>query len=527
MKNSLKAKPLAKVALYNAQNSAPSPEIWRFFKIGQKLRLPHWNAGDLFVYREKRAEMKSNAKHKTQFHMTEAQMCTMFEHITEGIQIIDAEGRLVFCNQKAAMLDDINISESVGKHITEIYPSLAYDESTLLNVLCTQTPIYNREQTFRTYRGKTVTTVNTTLPLLQDDAIYGAVEISNDITAYKVLTDQYMALRQKVSSPKAHADAAKETFYCFEDIITHNAAFNRIKSIAMKAALTEMPVLIYGETGTGKEMLAQAIHRGSKRADEAFIAQNCAALPGTLLEGILFGTVKGGFTGAIDRPGLFELADGGTLFLDEINSMPLELQAKLLRALQESKIRRIGDTRERSVDVRILAATNIEPNKAIEQGTLRRDLYYRLNTILFWIPRLADRREDISHLTGYFIDKYNAKHFKRYAGISPEVQSIFEQYAWDGNVRELEHVIESAMLIGNGEIIGVSDLPHDMLHEENRCVTALLHEDQSLQTAVEALEASMIESAMCVTGRNTTRAAQKLKLPRQTLQYKMKKYGIE
>ncbi|MBS7526577.1 sigma 54-interacting transcriptional regulator [Fusibacter paucivorans] len=470
--------------------------------------------------------MISKNRHKSQFFMTDEQMCMMFEHLSEGIQIIDAEGRLVFCNQKAAMLDDINILESVGKHITEIYPSLAYDESTLLEVLCTQTPIYNREQTYRTYRGKTITTVNTTLPLQQAEEIYGAVEISNDITAYKVLTDQYMALRQKVSSPKNHGDNEKQTLYCFEDIITHNAAFNRVKTIAMKASLTDMPILIYGETGTGKEMLAQAIHGSSKRTAEAFIAQNCAALPGSLLEGILFGTVKGGFTGAIDRPGLFELADGGTLFLDEINSMPLELQAKLLRVLQEAKIRRIGDTKERLVDVRILAATNIEPNKAIEQGMLRRDLYYRLNTIFFWIPRLADRREDLSTLTDHFIERYNTKHLKHYAGISPDVKAIFEQYAWNGNVRELEHVLESAMLIGNGQIIEVDDLPHDMLHEENRCLNMLLHEDQSMQEAVEALEAAMIESALSVTGRNTTQAAQKLKMPRQTLQYKMKKYGI-
>ena len=468
--------------------------------------------------------MKSNVNMIKKFHMTENHLKLIFEHITEGVQIIDDQGRLLYCNQKAAMLDDINILESIGRHITEIYPSLKNEDSTLLNVLCDQTPIFNREQTFRTYKGKVVTTVNTTIPLIEEDVIFGAIEISNDITAYKILTEQYMALRRKVSVTKSKTTDVEISHFRFEDIHTHNSEFIRIKNVAMKAAVTDLPILIYGETGTGKEMMAQAIHSMSHRSSAPFIAQNCAALPGTLLEGILFGTVKGGFTDATDRPGLFELASGGTLFLDEINSMPLELQAKLLRALQDSKIRRIGDTKERKVDVRILTATNIEPNQAIEKGLLRRDLYYRLNTVLLWIPKLSDRPEDIMHLTRYFMDKFNGKLFKQYLGISAEVEKIFMQYPWEGNVRELEHVIEGAMHIGEGGIIELSDIPSYMISDAKR--NSKFNEDgtMSLSDQLEKIESDIIREVFEKTNKNITQTAKKLGIPRQTLQYKLNKY---
>lgn len=457
-------------------------------------------------------------------HMTEAHLRLIFEHITEGLQVVDAQGHLVYCNEKAAMLDDINISEAIGKHITKVYPSLESGDSTILNVLKNPAPILNREQTFKTYRGKTVTTINTTFPIMDGDECLGAIEISNDITSYKLLSDQYMALRSKVETTGKHKINALERGYRFEDIYTHNAEFNRIKTIAMKAAPTTLPILIYGETGTGKEMMAQAIHASSHRNQASFIAQNCAALPGTLLEGILFGTVKGGFTGAIDRPGLFELADGGTLFLDEINSMPLDLQAKLLRALQENVIRRIGDTKERKVDVRILAATNIEPNRAIDLGLLRRDLYYRLNTVLLWIPKLSDRHEDILYLTDHFIEKFNAKLFKNYVGLSPKVEEIFMNYPWDGNVRELEHVIEGAMHIGEGGLIEVGDIPNYMVAGATKRIKIIRDDKYSLSEQMALIEEKLILETLESVDGNVSKAARKLKIPRQTLQYKLLKH---
>lgn len=456
----------------------------------------------------------------------------MLEYISDGVQIVDNKGNLIYCNRNSALLDDINIEDSIGKHITEIYPSLKEEESTLLQVLQTRTPILNREQTYRTYKGKNIATINSTLPIINNDRVEGAIEISKNITSFKELTEKMIDLQSKVEKKDKGPYRASVGFK-FEDIITTHAEFNRVKAVAMKAAATDIPVLIYGETGTGKELLTQAIHNSSKRNARPFIAQNCAALPGSLLEGILFGTVKGGFTGAVDRPGLFELADTGTLFLDEINSMPQELQAKLLRVLQDGKIRRIGDTKEHHVDVRIIAATNIEPNLAIDLGLIRRDLYYRLNTVTLWIPKLSDRKEDIPLLTQYFIKKYNGLLYRGIKNVSDEVMKLFMDYPWAGNVRELEHVIEGAVNFVDGDQIKISDLPYNLKkhyemhkghHHSNHCH---LDEDSGLVEALEVAERELIEHAMEKSDGNATQAAKLLKIPRQTLQYKIKKYQLD
>ena len=464
----------------------------------------------------------------------------MLEHISDGVQIVDEKGLLVYCNRNSALLDDINIEDSIGKHITEIYPSLKDQESTLLQVLQTKTPILNREQTYRTYKGKQIATINSTLPIINDGRVEGAIEISRNITTYKELTEKMIDLQSRVKSTVKSGDFNKTIRpikndtdgYRFEDIITAHAEFNRVKAVAMKAAATDIAVLIYGETGTGKELLTQAIHNSSKRKNHPFIAQNCAALPGSLLEGILFGTVKGGFTGAVDRPGLFELADTGTLFLDEINSMPQELQAKLLRVLQDGKIRRVGDTKEHHVDVRIIAATNIEPNLAIEQGHIRRDLYYRLNTVTLWIPKLTDRKEDIPVLTQHFIRKYNGLLYRGIKAVSQEVLQLFLDYPWEGNVRELEHVIESAVNFVEKDVIEIQDLPYNLkkFHEGNRGArrnsSLCTLTEEGLSVTLENVEKQLIEEALNRYEGNTTQTAIALKVPRQTLQYRLKKLGI-
>jgi len=459
----------------------------------------------------------------------------MLEYISDGVQIVDEIGNLIYCNRNSALLDDININESIGKHITEIYPSLKEEESTLLKVLATRLPILNREQTYRTYKGKNIATINSTLPIINDDKIEGAIEISRNITTYKELTEKVIDLQSLAKGPEAFESKIVRTVndgYRFEDIITTHPEFNRVKAVAMKAAGTDIAVLIYGETGTGKELLTQAIHNSSRRKSKPFIAQNCAALPGSLLEGILFGTVKGGFTGAVDRPGLFELADTGTLFLDEINSMPQELQAKLLRVLQDGKIRRIGDTKERRVDVRIVAATNIEPNLAIDMGLIRRDLYYRLNTVTLWIPKLSDRKEDIPLLTDFFIKKYNGLLYRGIKNVSKEVMQLFLDYPWEGNVRELEHVIEGAVNFVDGETIEIIDLPYNLKnyfekhHVKANAFDGRIQHDGLVQS-LEAAERAFIEQALKDSSGNTAGAARILKIPRQTLQYKMKKFELE
>ena len=223
-------------------------------------------------------------------------------------------------------------------------------------------------------------------------------------------------------------------------------------------AKSPSPILIYGETGTGKELIVQAIHGASPQRRAPLIAQNCAAIPEALLEGILFGTVKGGFTGAIDRPGLFELANGGVLFLDEINSMSLPLQAKLLRVLQENKVRRVGGQTEIPIDLHLITATNLHPSKLLNSGDLRLDLYYRINVMFLEIPPLRRRREDIPLLVDSFISHYNKVFSKQVVATDKDSMDFFLQYEWPGNIRELKNMIERAMNLVDGELIHLDDL---------------------------------------------------------------------
>ncbi|MGB3366028.1 MAG: sigma 54-interacting transcriptional regulator [Acidaminobacteraceae bacterium] len=445
--------------------------------------------------------------------------------VSDGIQIVDKNGMLVYCNRKSAIVDDINIEESLGKYILDIYPSLSKDSSTILKVLKTGYSIIDKEQSYHNYKGKNVSTLNTTLPIVIDGELLGAVEISRNITDIKELSEKYVDLKTKVYGEKGKAtvniDVSK---YTFDDILTVNDEFEKIKSIARRAAKLEIPVLISGETGTGKELLVQSIHSASERRNKPFIAQNCAALPSGLLEGILFGSTKGGFTGAADRAGLFELADGGTLFLDELNSMPLELQAKLLRVLQDGVVRRIGDIRSRKVDVRVIAATNIDPVLAMDSNLLRSDLYFRLSTLSLNIPPLRDRPEDIPVLVKFFIGKYNEKTYRNVKNVSRETLEIFNLYKWPGNVRELEHIIERAVSLSEASYIDTELLPSNLL-DFSKTMKGEAVKDFSLKKALEDTESRLISRALKDTGNNISKSAKLLGIPRQTLQSKLKKYG--
>jgi arginine utilization regulatory protein len=451
----------------------------------------------------------------------------ILDYLDEGIQIIDNRGKIVYYNKAAQKLDDIDREKAIGRHILEIYPSLSHETSTLLKVIKTGEPIFNQEQIFTNYKGDKIATVNSTIPIKAKGKIVGALEISKDITQVKELSERLIDLQKKLfkDNHKSTTLNKRTANYTFVDIIGESEEMLKLKSIGLKAAETSCPVLVYGETGTGKELFVQSIHNASSRRNKPFIAQNCAALPSNLLEGILFGTVRGGFTGAEDRPGLFELADGGTLFLDEINSMPLELQAKLLRAIQDGSIRRVGAVNTVQVDVRIIAATNINPETAIEMKQLRRDLYYRLNVISLNIPQLKDRKVDIPILVKHFINKYNRKLGKSVKKVSQEVMNVFLHYPWPGNVRELEHVIEGVITLYDIDIIELSHLPYQFEEFIPKTKTPLTL--KPLKDTVEEVEKDIILEALRKTDWNITKAASMIDIPRQTMQYKMKKYGLK
>lgn len=448
----------------------------------------------------------------------------ILDYFEEGLHIIDKSGKIVYYNSFARQIDGVEIDKAVGRHLVEVYPSLTDETSTLLTVIRTGEPIYKKEQTFVNYKGEKITTINSSIPIKSKGKILGALEISKDITTVREMSEKIVDLQNKLYRGKKPSNKHEEAKYTFSDIVGENKEIKRLKALSRKAAEGDASVLISGDTGTGKELFVQSIHNGSKRRHNSFITQNCAALPASLLEGILFGTTKGGFTGAEDRPGLFELANGGTLFLDEINSMPLELQSKLLRVLQDGNIRRVGGTSTIYVDVRIIAATNISPEKAIEKRQLRKDLYYRLNVVSFEIPPLIERRDDIEILTNHFINKFNLKLNKEVHGISKTVLNTFQSYPWEGNVRELEHLIEGIMNIYDISIIDMEHLPPKI--KKNLIPKDKRKQSISLPETLEETERTLIQNALKQSDHNITHAADLLGIPRQTLQYKILKHGI-
>jgi len=458
-------------------------------------------------------------------------MQNILHAIEEGIHIVDQDGRTIVYNEAMEKIEGIASGEVLGRDLLEVFPNWSVENSTLLTAIDKGEKIDQQRQSYLNLKGEKVSTVNTTYPIYENEVIIGAVEIARNYTDVNNLSEQIIDLQQKLIKPKPKGKLEKK-HYTFENMIGQSPKFLEAIKIAKRATETSSSVLIQGDTGTGKELFAQSIHYESPRFDKAFIAQNCAAIPDTLLESILFGTAKGSFTGAVERPGLFEQAEGGTLFLDEINSMSIQLQAKLLRVLQESYVRRVGGMKDIPVDVRIIAASNDDPKKLVRDNGFRKDLYYRLNVINIRIPSLHDRQEDISLLTEYFLKMYNEKLNKDIWMLSNELQEVFKGYQWVGNVRELQNLIESAMnMVTDEHVISKEHLP---AHFEGLVVkkgmdvkeTAYYDSDEGLAQFVDRIERDIIEKTLLKFNFNITQASKELKISRQNLQYKMKKYNL-
>jgi two-component system response regulator AtoC len=314
------------------------------------------------------------------------------------------------------------------------------------------------------------------------------------------------------------------------EMVAKSARMTELFRTIRKIAEFKTTVLVGGESGTGKELVARALHRLSPRANGPFIAVNCGAIPATLLESELFGHRKGAFTDANrDRKGLFEEATGGTLFLDEIGELPLGLQVKLLRVLQEEEIRRLGDTQDVKVDVRVIAATARDLAAEAQRGGFREDLYYRLNVLSVQLPPLRDRREDIPHLVEHFVQRMNARMGLSISGATPEAMRQLIDFDWPGNVRELENTIERAMVLTEGTQVDVESLPDRMRRPAARLVTpvpVITDDDLSIKRASRRAEEDLIRRALIRTGGNRTRAAELLEISHRALLYKIKEYGI-
>jgi two-component system response regulator AtoC len=311
-------------------------------------------------------------------------------------------------------------------------------------------------------------------------------------------------------------------------IVGHSEGLLQAVSLARKVARHRSSVLITGESGTGKELIARLIHDAGPRAPQPFVAVNCAAIPEHLLESELFGHVRGAFTGAMDdRRGLFEEAEGGSLFLDEIGELPVALQVKLLRALQEGEVRRIGDNAERSVDVRVITATSRDLETDVRDGRFRADLFYRVNVVRIQLPPLRERREDVPDLVRHFIAAFNKRLGLAIEGVTPAAMRLLMDYSWLGNVRELENVVERAMVLTDGKRIDVEHLPTSVRSPGSPPAGGDAGMDLSVKRRVEQLERNLIERALRQTGGNRTRAAKLLELSHRALLYKIREYGLD
>ena len=421
----------------------------------------------------------------------------------------------------------------VGNHLLSVYTELSEENSTVMNTLRTGQITVGEKQVL-THEDLQITMVTTTYPILnQQGEIQGAVDIA------QILEVQDL----KGAPPHAAAHSV------LDDIVTQNEEMHRLKSMIRSIAQNDSATLIYGETGTGKELFAEALHSLSSRSGKPFLAQNCAAIPDNLLESMFFGTEKGGFTGAESKKGLFELANGGTLFLDEINSMDIAMQAKLLKALEEQKVRRIGGREDIRFDVRIVCASNEDPEVLVQEGRLRSDFYYRIGVVRLRLPPLRDRREDILPLADHYIRIYNQRMHKQILGLSQMTKDLFLRWSWPGNVRELKNTIEGAFNMESSAMItldSVQGLLEKLERQTSGSDPAALEPPAapaglpSLQQVQEQLrrgsvdlkelldeyESAVISEALRQTHRLNA-AAEKLSMSPQKLQYRLERLGLK
>lgn len=477
---------------------------------------------------------------KENFDFSKFDFLTLLCDFDQGVLMTDETGTLIFYNSVQANIDKLNPSDVLGKKISDVY-NYHNDSSTCMRVLKHGRPIINYALSYESRNANVGNTIHSVFPLYNKGKIAGTICFVKD---YNILERNIPAFL----GPKNNENFAEGTKFTFASIIGSAPAFVNAIRTAKMASNSPSPVMLYGETGTGKELFAQAIHNFHYNNQQQFIDVNCAAIPESLIEGLLFGTVKGAYTGAINRAGLLEAANGGTIYLDEINSMPLALQGKLLRALQEKKIRRVGSLENTPLNCKVICSVNEDPKQLVQSGKFRMDLFYRLAVVYIHIPALRERQADIEELGRHFLQKYNEMLGKKLKNISPEVIAFFWNYSWPGNVRELQHIIESAVNMASNtddtlnlehcyiaNLLGITNEPeilndiYSLEHEyENGNYSQRItpRDKRSLTEASAAMESEKIIIALQKSNGNIAAAARQLAISRQLLNYKVKKYGL-
>lgn len=459
-----------------------------------------------------------------------------FNKMNDGIQIYDKNSCVVFINNASKKISSIPEDEEItGKHLQDLY-DINDSYSTVLTTLKTQAPVINRFDIFKLKSGVNITSVNTAYPIFYDNELVGAISFDQDVNVISNNIKKFESIKKTMLEQGVSLEnKTKDSKYNFSDIVGKNNGLLEAIELSKKVSSQDCNVLIYGETGTGKEMFAQSIHEKSSRKEKKFVAINCAAVPETLIESMLFGTTKGAFTGSIDRAGLLEEVNGGTLFLDELNSMSLSMQSKILRVIQENSFRRVGGEKDIKINVRFISSCNENPYKITSENLLRKDLFYRLSTVIIEIPPLRNRIDDIEVLIKYCLKQYKDKYFKNVDHIDESVIEILRSYKWPGNIRELFHIVEYALNVIEDNSWKVTHLPKYITnsYEENNEIAINYRNDDTinlyendLQYIMDSYESDILKKVLEHNGYNISKAAASLGIKRQSLQYRIKKYGI-
>lgn len=453
------------------------------------------------------------------------------DHVPDGIQIYDKNACAVFFNKSSRRISQIPPDVNVdGRFLLDMY-HLDENVSTTMTCLRTQSPVHNRVDHYTSNDGIAIATANTAYPIKKGTELLGSVVFEQDRSVIDTYSRKMDELDKALKHYDDHAHHTSFSGYSFENIIGHGEKLLSAISIAKKVASQNSSVLLVGETGTGKEIFAQSIHRASSRKDKKFLALNCAAIPDSLIESLLFGTKKGSFTGSEDKPGYFEEANGGTLFLDELNSMSLNMQSKILRAIQENTFRRVGSQKDIKLDVRIISSCNEDPFHSIAENLFRKDLFYRLSTVMIELPPLRQHMEDLEELITYHLKATAFQYVHSLTDISPEALFALRSYTWPGNVRELYHVLDYAQNVAEDNTLLLEHLPPYLLKKENPKTSPVFEssvnfDENDLQSLMDTYESQILLKALEHFGYNISKTADALGIRRQSLQYRIKKYGI-
>lgn len=441
---------------------------------------------------------------------------TITEATNDAIVYVNKEGKVEILTKAYANFLGVNRDEAIGKHVRDVI------ENTRMDIVV-ETGIPEIAQV-QEIKGRNM--IATRIPVVVNDKIVGAVGkvLFKDVDELNSLYKEINKIEKELNLYKDEFKRANKAQYALDSIISESRSMEELKELTMMAAKTNSNVLILGESGTGKELFAHAIHNNSKRKDAPFIKVNCGAIPYELLESELFGYEEGSFTGAKKggKIGKFKAADGGTIFLDEIGELPMNMQVKLLRVLQDREIERIGSNISEKVDIRIIAATNKDLDKMVSEGMFRLDLYYRLNVVSIKIPPLRERKEDIPILSKYLIEKISKGENIKVDKISDNTLEYLKKYDWPGNVRELENILERAInFLEKETIINLNHLPHK--------ITGIMGNKQirNLKSIVEEVEKQTIIDSLIIANGNKTNAANILDISRTSLYEKITKYGID